>query len=596
MTDKKTPEMLIPADLLDKAGSTYFARGENYFEHGNVQAVREREGIIRATVDGTQPYKTAISITEDGLLGKCSCPLGQDGEFCKHLVATGLAYIESRKTNGKQKTKTKPITPKEIKSYLLELNTPKLVRIIMEQADIDDEFYTMLKMRVAVESTTANTSEMRSVLREAMTIQDFVSWRDTDNYTRGIDRVLEQLRTMTTPKQAAQVIEIVEYGMDLWEENIGCINDSNGCMGMLKDDLHQMHLEACRIVKPEPIALAERLARRSIESEWEMFYGVYEAYQQILGEAGCARYRQIFETEWNALPPFRSDREDTEQYRLIFTLEQTMLIFAEQDKDLTLAIRVLSRNLSHSYKYLRIAEHCRNFRNRKLACEWAEKGLAAFPNNPDCRIRSFLAEEYLHAKRPDDVMAMTWASFELRLSLEVYQDLAKYARKLGCWDEWRDKALARIQVATDDCKAEFERKHGTHSERKQQQHRRWTPPPPDNSLLVSIFLWEKRKENAWTEAKKGGCDNNLWLELAKLREKEHPKDAVEIYRRQVVLLIEQTNNASYQEAVVFVKKVHCLMNAINAGEEFLLWLAQLKAKYKRKRNFINYVERARYGR
>jgi uncharacterized Zn finger protein len=31
---------------------------------------------------------------EDGLVFSCDCPLGLDGEFCKHCVAAGLAWLE----------------------------------------------------------------------------------------------------------------------------------------------------------------------------------------------------------------------------------------------------------------------------------------------------------------------------------------------------------------------------------------------------------------------------------------------------------------------------------------------------------------------
>ena len=65
MARRRTPETLTRADLLEAAGPVYFGRGEEYFDMGAVQAVRERDGIIRATVHGTQPYKTAVMLSDD---------------------------------------------------------------------------------------------------------------------------------------------------------------------------------------------------------------------------------------------------------------------------------------------------------------------------------------------------------------------------------------------------------------------------------------------------------------------------------------------------------------------------------------------------
>ena len=593
--ESKGSMRLTRAALRETAGPVYFARGEEYFDIGAVSSVRERDGMISATVFGSYPYNTSLLIRDGMLDGNCTCPLGQDGEFCKHLVATGLAFINQQGAGREEGTTGKSITPKEIEAYLSKQAAPNLIRIIMEQADFDDAFFAMLRLRTAADSAKPNTSELKRVLQQAISILDFVSWRDTYDYSRGVDRVLDQLRIMLNPKHATEVIELAEYAMDLWEENIGSIDDSDGPMGMIRDDLHQLHLEACDLAKPEPVELAERLALRAINSEWEMFYNSYRTYGDVFGEAGRIRYREIVEAEWEKLPRIGPGEEDPERYGRSSTLEHMMLAIAEDSDDLDLAIRILSRDLSHYYVYLRIAQRCREARKYKLARDWAEKGMAAFADKPDSRLRSFLAEEYLRAKRPDDAMAMIWANFEGRTSLETYQDLAKYTRKLKCWDSLREKALCHIRTGIKNRKAEFDRQYGDNATSGLAASRRWTPPQPDHSLLVAILLWEKREDDAWMEAQKGGCSEHLWLDLAERREKKHPEDAIDIYRRQVKPLINQTNNRSYEQAIEFLERIHGLTKKIGKEKEFHAELARLKTEYKRKRNFIKYVERRAWG-
>ena len=586
---------LTRAALRETAGPVYFARGEEYFDIGAVSSVRERDGMISATVFGSHPYKTSLLIRDGMLDGHCTCPLGQDGEFCKHLVAMGLAFIDQQEA-GREKGKTgKSITPKEIEAYLSKQAAPNLIRIIMEQANFDDAFFAVLRLRTAADSAKLNTSELKRVLREAIGIPDFVSWRDTYDYSRGVDRVLDQLRIMLNPKHATEVIELAEYAMDLWEENIGSIDDSDGSMGIIRDDLHQFHLEACNLAKPEPVELAERLALRAINSEWEMFYNLYQTYGDVFGEAGRIRYREIVEAEWEKLPKIGPGEEDPQRYGRSSTLEHMMLAIAEESGDLDLAIRILSRDLSHYYVYLRIAQRCRKARKYKLARDWAEKGMAAFADEPDSRLRSFLAEEYLRAKRPDDAMAMIWANFEGQTSLETYQDLAKYARKLKCWDSLREKAFCHLRTEIKNRKAEFDRQYGDNATSGLATSRHWTLPQPDHSLLVAILLWEKREDDAWKKAQEGGCSEHLWLDLARRREEKYPEDAIDIYRRQVKPLINQTNNRSYEQAIEFLDRIHGLTKKIGKEKEFSAELARLKTEYKRKRNFIKYVERRAWG-
>ena len=595
MPRPRTPQKLTRARLLAAAGPVYFARGEEYYERGTVQALRERNGVVRATVRGSRPYQTALEFSDDEVAGQCSCPLGQEGEFCKHLVATGLACIAEQVGTGTATKKSNPITPKEIEAYLSKLKGPELVRLVMEQADVDDEFYAGLKLRVAADGASANMPEMRRVLRQAMTIRNFVAWNGTGEYSRGIDRVLARLRAMLTPRQAAAVMELAEYAMDLWEENIERIDDSNGCMGMIRDDLHELHLEACRLAKPDPIALAERLTRRAIHSHWEMFYGFASTYRTLLGKAGCARHREIVEAEWNALPALAPGKEDPERYGRTGTLEHMMLAIGEEEKDLDLIIRVLSRELSGAYDYLRIAERCRAAHRYDLARQWAEKGVAACSDGRLSDLRHFLAEEYLRAKRPDDAMAQIWANFEKQPALEPYQDLARQAQKLKCWETWRQKAFDHVRARLRTVRGGRERGNAGPGVRSRAAFSPWESPPPDHSLLVAILLWEKKADEAWTEAQQGGCSERLWLDLAKCREDKYPADAAEIYRRQVKPLVEAGNNPAYEQAVGFLGRIQGLMEGTGQGAEFQTWLLQLKAEYKRKRNFIQYVERKPWG-
>ena len=51
------------------------------------------DNTLIATVVGTCRYKTSLTVKNGFLHGNCSCPLGDEGEFCKHLVATGLAFL-----------------------------------------------------------------------------------------------------------------------------------------------------------------------------------------------------------------------------------------------------------------------------------------------------------------------------------------------------------------------------------------------------------------------------------------------------------------------------------------------------------------------
>ncbi|MBN1865624.1 MAG: hypothetical protein JW808_12070 [Victivallales bacterium] len=582
ISNATSPE-LTRAMVRAATNSKYFERGEGYFEADLVRELKQKDGKVYATVHGSHPYKTTLWIEDGRLEGNCTCPLGQDEKFCKHLVATGLTWIEAEATKGR-KTKSKRIEPGDIEAFLRKQSPEALVETIMQQALNDDEFYNLLKFKVAAEQPVANISEMRSVLRQAMTIEDFISWRDTSDYYRGVDAVIRRIKKML-PKHPAEVVDLTEYALGLWEEAIQLIDDSDGGMGEVLDDLHKLHLDACEKTKPDPVALAERLFDRHANSGWDIFSGAYEVYGFVLGKTGKARYRELVESEWSKLPHYGPNENNEDRYGRTHTIEQMMLSIVEETGDLNRIIEVMSRDLSESYDFLNIAERCRQAKAYALAIQWAEQGIRAFPDNSEARMHDFLADEYVRAKRPEDAVGVVWETFKARPGLERYQTLQKYAAKAKTWPEWREKALTNVR------KEIAERKKGHDSRR---YYGRWDRKP-DHSLLVEIFLWEKDAEAAWTEAQKGGCSESLWLKLAKAREKDHPEDAVAIYRRQVEPALQRKNNQSYQEAVRYLGEIHTLMQAMDKESEFNSELRAIKTEWKRLRNFIIYVESTPWG-
>ena len=94
------------------------------------------------------------------------------------------------------------------------------------------------------------------------------------------------------------------------------------------------------------------------------------------------------------------------------------------------------------------------------------------------------------------------------------------------------------------------------------------------------------------EAQEGGCSDHLWLELAKLREKDHPEDAVKIYFQRVDPLVQQTHNHAYEEAVSMLRKVQTLTARLGQQAEFKNRVTLLRVTYKPKRNFIKLLDRA----
>jgi uncharacterized Zn finger protein len=260
-----------------------------------------------------------------------------------------------------------------------------------------------------------------------------------------------------------------------------------------------------------------------------------------------------------------------------------METLARLSGDVEALVAVMSRDLASAYSFLQIAEVYQKARKRGKALEWAEKGLRAFPERTDPRLREFVANEYHRRKRHEDAVGLIWANFLDRPSLETYKELAQQASTAGSWKTWRDQALAEIRMRTAESK-----------NRGAKQGWFMSPYGYDagHSLLVRIFLYEDEVESAWREANEGGCSAELWLELAKLREKDHPEDAARIYLARVEPLVPQKNNQAHAEAVALLGKTRTLMVRLGQAEAFVDQLTVIRATHKPKRNFIKLLDQA----
>lgn len=125
---------ITESHLMEWAGERYFARGAAYFEDGTVVQLSCDDGGIQARVFGTQPY--AVRFWRDGrkLRWGCSCPLGVEEAFCKHLVAVGLAFLSG---TGAVEEAESVIDPNPVRQLLDELPREELVELVAGRAAWD---------------------------------------------------------------------------------------------------------------------------------------------------------------------------------------------------------------------------------------------------------------------------------------------------------------------------------------------------------------------------------------------------------------------------------------------------------------------------
>lgn len=572
-------EHLSPAKLKKLAGSAVFARGEAYFNSDAVSRLKMADNMLSARVAGSYPYAVKLWEEDGGMEYECSCPQGEDGNFCKHCVAVGLAWLaEDKPAGGTKSAKQKKNNPwKEISEFVGLQDAETLTEWLLETAKRDDVLYENLLLRARRAAGPASTIKaFRAAIDRAVDTGGYVDWHEASTYAAGLENIADSLAELLQQGQAAALIDLAEYAIARVEAACEYVDDSNGGeMTDMLERLGELHYKACMVARPDPAELAERLFKYELSAGFDAFYDSLRRYAKVLGKEGAARYKQLAEEEWRKVEPRTGETGrgdyDSRRWRITRIMEN----LAELSGDVEALVAVKSRDLSSALRYLDIAEIYRKHRQRDQALEWAERGVKAFPDQTDSRLRDFLAEEYLRRKRNDEAMRLIWAQFTERSGLGSYQKLHQFAQKVGLWPTFRQQALEHLDKLIVG-----------------QTGKRQTPYYLSHtSVLVEIYLWEKNVEAAWKTASRGSISDQLWLKLATAREADHPGDAVPVYRRLIDTAVAQTNNSSYEEAIKLVKRLKPLLERLENPADFGEYVALLRAKYKAKRNFIKLLDK-----
>ena len=123
--------------LLGLAGERSFERGEDYFDEERVRSLVEFEGMLAATVEGTEDYRVKLWAESSRLGFTCECPYADEGNFCKHCVAVGLACLAERATQNRSSAggHSAGITTLDgARAFLEKQNKTALVELILREA------------------------------------------------------------------------------------------------------------------------------------------------------------------------------------------------------------------------------------------------------------------------------------------------------------------------------------------------------------------------------------------------------------------------------------------------------------------------------
>lgn len=457
----------------------------------------------------------------------------------------------------------------QVRRYLERLPQAALVDWLMEVAERDAGVKQRLYVLSAPGSKTNSiVQSLRAQLERVTDLQSsYRGWRGEGAFIDKIDQTVDALEGLLTPDHAHALVELTQYALECVDELLEQMEDADGEVDAVVNRLCDLHYSACELAQPEPQTLAQNLFHLATTLEFCDRSFDPEQYKDLLGAAGLEFYRELAQDAFDELPP-NGDGYSTKRYTITRIVED--LAKARGDVDGLIAIK--AKNLSNCGTFFQIAQILTDHQRDAEALAWAERGLAAFPQRTDTELRDFLVGVYLKSGRNVEAVLLTWVQFEEVPGLHAYKKLHAIAQPLGVWPAQRAKALEHLKRTIAD------------------GAKRWGFARPHNERLVEIALWEGDANTAWDVLQQGQCDSRWHIAVAGALEATRPDDALSIYRRLIPHLIEQTNNAAYEHAVVLIRRVQVVMARQDSDALFRVYADELRLAFKRKINFIKLMK------
>ncbi|MCB0968732.1 MAG: SWIM zinc finger family protein, partial [Ilumatobacter sp.] len=510
-------------------------RGTSYQNRGAVTITALTPTSVTADVDGTHRYEVLFDVSEHPDWS-CTCPAAADGDFCKHCVALALelAMIDAGEADppmvlpadaqpdrSPSRRSGRPDQSDErqrLVDHLEQLPAERLVELLVDQTERDWSLRERLLLEADAGREQLDLDRWIQRVDEATFVDDYIDWREADGWASNVYFVLDAIDDLLLRGQAAAVIALTEHAFRSVERVVGYVDDSNsGCLRDLSERIGELHLRACEVQPPDPVALARSLVDLELNSDLEGLYHAVDTYSELLGDAGLAEYGRLLDALGNG--GNRSDRA--------YTLKSMRRAYAAAVDDVDVLVAELGRDAGPG-DIEEIIEALVGAGRVDEAIEAGRTGLSrlradqygAFQTSGVIDALAPLLRDHGHS---DEAVALYRDAFEA----------APSTRTLGRYlDAVDDEGDPTLEAAIAHVRGRVGKPRG---------NRRAVP----NETLIDILVWAGRHEDAWDAATSGGCLPGRWLELARHRETSHPIDAIDVYEPQIFRAIGAKNNKAY---------------------------------------------------
>ncbi len=553
--------------LAELAGEPVFSRGADYVPR--VRSLTVSAGQARAGVRGQESYAVELRWAAGVIDGDCTCPHFAGGHVCKHLVAVGLAAIDT--ADAPRATKPQPEAPAHdsaaengddaFSRYLATLSPAELCDLVVELAAESESATRRLQVRatVAAGDTESVAAELVAAVQAGLASRGFVDYRRSFDVARGAQDLLDELENHLDSGAADAVRPALQKAVTRLRSITERADDSGGAIGTACQRAADLFARSCREGHPDPAPLGRWLVKFRVSSPgWPNT--VLGDFVDALGDKGLAAYRKGAKAADAA--------HAGEDHWQRFEIDQMLLELADHDGDVDRAVELLRRG--EQPEYGAIVERLERAGRQREAMATIDRAvdegrLSVGRSNTYWLGARDVAERYLADGRPEDALAMLRDAFAKEPGAAAYRLLTTYAARLG--QEADQRAWAH-----DHARAVARSGRG-------------------GALLVELHLADDDLDGAWAATDEFG-PGHQWHALAQASAAAYPRRAADLYRPDLERLLHRSDTRNYPEVARTLTTMRDLYAQAGQVDEIDAEIRLLRETYRRRTSLMAALDKA----
>ncbi|MDT5234559.1 MAG: hypothetical protein QOF47_546 [Mycobacterium sp.] len=552
---------LSETTLLKVAGDLVYARGEGYVRY--VRGLRTTDFKAYASIQAKNVYSVELDWSGSLPDGSCTCRHHADGNFCKHLVATGLAAIDSGRVAVEDTASS--TAEAALEAAVQAMDVDELREVVMTLAQRDDGVRRLLEVRATTPAgdNAHVKAELEAYVRDTLAFRGFVDYRRSFEVAGVASEVLDELENHLDSGAAEVVRPALLRALTRLRKIIEQVDDSSGSIGDECQRAADLYARACRLGEPDPVKLATWLVKFRADSPgWP--HVVLADFVGSFDDQALGTYRR-------AVAALDRKLADCDQWGR-YEVDAMLLELADHDGDVDRAVHLLAER-EHP-QYGAIVDRLRAAGRNEDAVAWIDRAVA------DGRVTSHgggnefwlspddVAETYRGLGRIDDAVAALRADFVRQPSVGAYRVLLDFAAGVDRVDTERTWAFdhARQLAASDRYAA--------------------------GAVLVQLHMSDGDIDAAWLAADRYG-PGWAWRELADRGAEARPVEAADLYRPQLESDLRNPNSKLYPGIAATLATMAKLYERGGRSADFASFIAQIRQDYRRRPSLMKALDAKR---